>query len=109
MSITVSVQLLPGYPQSVGAKSESIGMVTLTGTYTAGGFQVDPVQFGFSDFLHVEHGSGSYEIDSYDEFAVFDYDPGGIYFILHNRSDGAEVTAGQDLTGDRYLLYLRGF
>lgn len=109
MAITTSVKLLPGYPQSVGAKIESIGIVTLSGTYDVGGFHIDPVAFGFSDAAHVEHGSGSYEFNTYNEFAVYDPDPAGIFFILQNRSDGAEVTNGQDLTGDIYHLYLRGF
>jgi hypothetical protein len=110
MAITISkVKLLDGYPQSVGAKTEAVGFVVLSGTYVAGGFQIDPVQFGLKDLHHVEHGSGGYEILNYNHFAVFDLGPVGVYFILHVRTTGAEVAAGVDLTGETYLLYLRGF
>jgi len=34
---------------------------------------------------------------------------GGQYIILQNVADGSEVTTGQDLTGDIYVVHVRGF
>ena len=111
MAITVAVKVLDGYPQSVGAKIESIAKLTLSGTYTFGGFHVEAVSFGMQ---YVEHMSVSVEQRNYVEFGNWQPDAmvpaaGGQYIILQNVADGSEVTAGQDLTGDIYVVHVRGF
>lgn len=111
MAITVTVQNLAGYPQSVGAKVESIAKLTLSGTYAAGGFAVEARQFGMQ---YIEHMSVGVEHNSYAEFGNWDPDTAppaadGQFIMLQNVSNGSEVTPGQSLTGDIYFVHVRGF
>lgn len=110
MAISYTVKNFDGYPQSVGSKLECVAKLTLSGTYETGGSPIEAVPFGLKYFEFMALG---YEVRQWAEFGLGDpieANPLPIMWImLQNTFDGAEVTNGQDLTGDEYVVYVRGF
>lgn len=111
MAITYRTEVLPGYPQAVGAKYETVARLILSGTYNTDGFLIEAAPFGLQ---YIEFVSVSVEVNSWQEFGNWQPDfgvpfPWGHWIILQNVSDGAEVTNGQDLTGDIYIVRVLGF
>jgi hypothetical protein len=106
MATTVlTTKVLDGYPQSVGAKTESIAFLTLTGTYSVARIPISAVSYGMK---YMEFVSAEGDLTGTYGFVYIPTDETKGVLQAYVLSTGVEVGV-VNLTGIVLLVHAHGF